>query len=262
MRGTASLLTFCLLASLLTGCQQSPKPHDQLDAVLWTQTSIEHELLYRQVYAAATRQLQPALADPHWDALAQPPRNLTGLPPALIVDIDETLLDNSSYFVEFGRYTPATWETWTARQSSTALPGDVSFTAKVRDEMGGLVVLVTNREQESCADVRRYLTGGYRGRGRLAFTHHHDPISGGCSPQPAEAMANASSRQPRRGIADGAKRVEGDGIGRAPFLHRPMERHPYDVHENRRGGGRQGRRRLRWRCSLPAVAPLVARESR
>ena len=79
---------------LLAGCQQTPPANDQLDAVLWTQTSIEHELIYRQLFANATRQLDVALADPTWDALPLPPRNLTGLPPAVVVDIDETLLDN------------------------------------------------------------------------------------------------------------------------------------------------------------------------
>nr|WP_252193587.1 hypothetical protein [Pseudomonas sp. TAE6080] len=36
--------------------------NDQLDAVLWTQTSIKHDLIYRQVFADATRQLDVALA--------------------------------------------------------------------------------------------------------------------------------------------------------------------------------------------------------
>ena len=90
-------LTFasiCLFSSLLVGCQQHPPANDQLDAVLWTQTSIEHELIYRQVFANATRQLDVALASKDWDALPFAPRNLSGLPPAVIVDIDETLLDN------------------------------------------------------------------------------------------------------------------------------------------------------------------------
>ena len=59
----------CLLSTALVGCQQQPPANDQLDAVLWTQTSIEHELIYRQVFASATRQLDTALADPTWDAI-------------------------------------------------------------------------------------------------------------------------------------------------------------------------------------------------
>ena len=88
------LASLCLLTTALAGCQQRPPANDQLDAVLWTQTSIEHELIYRQLFANATRQLDVALADPSWDALPFAPRNLAGLPPAVVVDIDETLLDN------------------------------------------------------------------------------------------------------------------------------------------------------------------------
>jgi hypothetical protein len=46
----------------LVGCQQYPPTNDQLDAVLWTQTSIKHDLIYRQVFADATRQFDVALA--------------------------------------------------------------------------------------------------------------------------------------------------------------------------------------------------------
>ena len=34
--------TASLLSIALAGCQQTPPANDQLDAVLWTQTSIEH----------------------------------------------------------------------------------------------------------------------------------------------------------------------------------------------------------------------------
>ena len=151
-----SLLPITLLPMLLLGCQQVPKPHDQLDAVLWTQTSIEHELLYRQVYAAATRQLQPALADPRWDALARPPRDLQGLPPALIVDIDETLLDNTPVnaqaVVDDGPYDYAQWYRWVEKAEARALPGSVDF-LQTADKLGITVYYLTNREPGQEADT-------------------------------------------------------------------------------------------------------------
>ncbi|SDI98040.1 5'-nucleotidase, lipoprotein e(P4) family [Pseudomonas flavescens] len=160
MRGTASLLTVCVLGSLLTGCQQTPKAHDQLDAVLWTQTAIEHELLYQQVYAAATRQLQPALADPRWDALAQPPRDLTGLAPAVIVDIDETLLDNTPVnarsVIEGGPYDYAEWYRWVAKAQARALPGSLAF-MQAAAKLGITPYYLTNREPGQEADTLRNL---------------------------------------------------------------------------------------------------------
>ncbi|TBU97585.1 5'-nucleotidase, lipoprotein e(P4) family [Phytopseudomonas dryadis] len=151
-----------LLLAALTGCQQHPPANDQLDAVLWTQTSIEHELIYRQVFAAATRQLQTALGDPAWDALAQAPRELHGLPPALIVDIDETLLDNTSLnahaIVADQPYDYGLWNQWVEDARAPALPGALEFIqAAVR--LGIKPYYLTNRshgqEQATLANLQR-----------------------------------------------------------------------------------------------------------
>ena len=160
MRSAAPALVIALLGTLLTGCQQTPKGHDQLDAVLWTQTAIEHEVLYQQIYAAATRQLQPALADPEWDALAQAPRDLSGLPPALIVDIDETLLDNTPVnakaVVDGGAYDYAEWYRWVEKAEARALPGSVAF-MQAAARLGITAYYLTNREPGQEADTLRNL---------------------------------------------------------------------------------------------------------
>lgn len=114
-------------------------------AVHWYRNSAEMRAVYEQTYALATGELR---------ALAQGlPRGSWGV----IMDVDETLLDNSGYVVEYGRYTPRTWDIWTAQQLAPALPGTTRFTDTVRRELGGLVVLVTNREQKACADTERNL---------------------------------------------------------------------------------------------------------
>lgn len=140
----------CLASALLAGCQQQPPANDQLDAVLWTQTSIEHELIYRQVFAEATRQIDVALATPTWDALALPPRDLTGLPPAVIVDIDETLLDNvplnARDILNNQVYSYDRWNTWVDQAKAQALPGAVAF-LKAAEQRGIKVYYLTNREQ-------------------------------------------------------------------------------------------------------------------
>ncbi len=139
----------CLLSTVLVGCQQQPPANDQLDAVLWTQTSIEHELIYRQVFASATRQLDAALADPTWDALPLPPRNLAGLPPAVVVDIDETVLDNVALnardIINNQVYSYDRWNTWVDQAKAQALPGAVAFLQAV-DKKGITVYYITNRE--------------------------------------------------------------------------------------------------------------------
>ncbi|MEW5509231.1 5'-nucleotidase, lipoprotein e(P4) family [Pseudomonas antarctica] len=144
----------CLLTTALTGCQQTPPANDQLDAVLWTQTSIEHELIYRQLFANATRQLDVALADPTWDALPFPPRNLTGLPPAVVVDIDETLLDNvplnARDIINNQVYSYDRWNTWVDQAKAQALPGAVAF-LQAAEQKGIKVYYLTNREHSQVA---------------------------------------------------------------------------------------------------------------
>ena len=144
----------CLLTTALAGCQQNPPANDQLDAVLWTQTSIEHELVYRQLFANATRQLDVALSDPTWDALPFPPRNLAGLPPAVVVDIDETLLDNvplnARDIINNQVYSYDRWNTWVDQAKAQALPGAVAF-LQAAQQKGIKVYYLTNREHSQVA---------------------------------------------------------------------------------------------------------------
>lgn len=161
MTRSVSLIA-ALLATLLTGCQQHPPANDQLDAVLWTQTSVEHDLLFRQVYASATQHLDRALADPAWDALAHAPRALHGLPPALIIDIDETLLDNvplnARSIINDRPYDYDAWYQWVDRAKAPALPGAVGF-LQAAARRGITPYYLTNRapgqEQATLENLRR-----------------------------------------------------------------------------------------------------------
>ena len=76
---------------------QIPPPDDSLNATVWFQTSVERDLVFRGIYRAAGARLDAALADKGWDALPKEDRgnDPRALPPAIIVDVDETVLDNS-----------------------------------------------------------------------------------------------------------------------------------------------------------------------
>src|SRR5207249_7419187 len=77
---------------------QDPPASDLLNAVLWMQRSVEYKASALTAFALARIRLDQALADPNWTAA---PREQTGayqsLPPAIILDIDETIVDNSGY---------------------------------------------------------------------------------------------------------------------------------------------------------------------
>ena len=127
-------------------------PNDDLDAVAWTQTAIEHDLIYLQTYRDAESRLLAALHDPHWDALPKddrvaPPK---GLKPAVVLDIDETALDNSPYQARLvkngGEYNEATWAAWCKEERARALPGAVAFT-RFAASHGIAVIFISNRDE-------------------------------------------------------------------------------------------------------------------
>ena len=158
-----ALATFALLA----GCAAAP-PHpatvpaaaatsavanDNLNAVVWTQTAIEHDLIYLQTYRDAQSRLLAALHDPHSDALAKEDRTtpIAGLPPAVVLDIDETVLDNSPYQARLlksgGSYDEASWAAWCKEERARAMPGALAFT-RYATEHGIAVIYLSNRAQD------------------------------------------------------------------------------------------------------------------
>src|SRR5829696_3327072 len=73
------------------------RPHENLNAVAWMQASVEYEASAMQAYRAAARQLDAALADPSWTAAIEQTADASKLPPAVVLDVDETVLDNSPF---------------------------------------------------------------------------------------------------------------------------------------------------------------------
>ncbi len=141
----------------------TPAADDNLNAVAWTQTAIEHDLIYVQTYRDARSQLLTALHDPHWDALGKSDRitPLTHLQPAVILDIDETVLDNSPYQARVvksgGEFNEADWAAWCKEQNARALPGAVEFT-QFAARHGIAVIYISNRardlDQATLANLR------------------------------------------------------------------------------------------------------------
>ncbi len=110
-----------------------------VNATLYQNASAEVAWLFEQGYAFARLKLDANLA------------TADSLPPAVIVDVDETVLDNSPYELEnirAGRtYTPATWKQWTARAEAKALPGAVQFLTYAASR-GCAVYYITNRDAD------------------------------------------------------------------------------------------------------------------
>jgi len=114
------------------------------EAVRWSSDSAEHRALFLEVYRAATAHVE---------------REAAGRAPgswAVILDADETTIDNSVYQIERARagrpFDAASWRAWCARREAVPLPGAAAFLARVR-ALGGKIAIVTNRTADECPDT-------------------------------------------------------------------------------------------------------------
>jgi len=125
---------------------------DNLNAVLWVQTSAEYRAACETVYRAAADKLGIALQEKNWDALVPGERDNAGktaaLKPAVIMDVDETVLDNSPYQARLVRngkeYDEVTWDQWVAEKKAKAVPGVVDF-ARAAAAKGITILYLSNR---------------------------------------------------------------------------------------------------------------------
>lgn len=116
--------------------------------VKWVRSSAEFPAITRQVYRVATQQVLAqagALPAGSW---------------AVILDADETVLDNSEHERRVSlagtSFSDATWVPWVRERSAPAIPGAVEFIGAVQ-RAGGRIAIVTNRADSLCADTRTNL---------------------------------------------------------------------------------------------------------
>ena len=134
-----------------------PKGHEDLDATLWVRCAAEYKAITRQTFAAATRQLILAMASSDWTAIPNG-KSATGSsvlqgkparPVCVIMDVDETVLDNSAYqrdlILNDSSFTGESWSRFVKEKVSTAVPGAKSFVDTCR-RLGVVVFFVTNRD--------------------------------------------------------------------------------------------------------------------
>lgn len=121
---------------------------DGINAVLWLRTASEAAATHLQAYAMARRALDMALADPSWTAAVEQTGDYSRLPPAVIVDVDETILDTSDEAVERLRngrgFNKEDWNAYVQRENATPVPGALGFLRHAASK-GVTVFYVSNR---------------------------------------------------------------------------------------------------------------------
>ena len=158
-----------LLAGWLMGCRtgaglapDQPGPYEGLDAVLWVQTSAEYRVSAEQAYRLALLRLDHSLRPENagWTAAVEQKPGYAALPPAVILDVDDTVLASTPFQAELvrqhARFRPEAWAAWVRKEEAPAVPGSLALARSAR-ERGVRVFYVTNREIDLEEATRRNL---------------------------------------------------------------------------------------------------------
>jgi 5'-nucleotidase (lipoprotein e(P4) family) len=149
-RSLTVALALAWLAGTAALAGEAPGPSDLLNAELWMQRSVEYRANCLTVYALARTRLDEALADKGWTAFDQT-GEYQALPPAVVLDLDETAIDNSPYeaglALSGGDFDSKSWDAWTRAEQAKAIPGAVEFTTYAAAK-GVKVFYVSNRNAE------------------------------------------------------------------------------------------------------------------
>ena len=143
-----TIFTFLLFVPVQFAAQTSTSPQTVIDneyqtyAVLWTQSSAEYRALALQAFTLARLRVD--------QDLAQHKSRRRMKPPAIIVDADETVLDNSRFQAELilrnVAFTSQSWQDWINRADAGAVPGALDF-LNYSYRRGVRVFYITNRRQ-------------------------------------------------------------------------------------------------------------------
>ena len=162
--------------------QQSADKEYEVGATLWQQSSGEERALAYQAFALARLMLDRDLS------------RRTRMKRAVIVDVDETILDNSRHeawqIKNHRNYNAQDWTEWCNRAAADAVPGAVEF-LRYATSRGVRVFYITNRK-----DIEK--EGTARNLKRLGFPEVTDETL------LIRTDPNSSTKEPRR-LAVGKK---------------------------------------------------------
>jgi len=137
------ILFLAISVSVIAGCTKQKSisienaQEHLVNAVIWTQYSAEKQALYYQMFNLAKTQL-----------LANKTNSENTKPKAVVVDIDETMLDNSPFEVKCintGKpYSKESWNKWVTQSNAKALPGAKEF-SKFAEKNNIDVFYISNR---------------------------------------------------------------------------------------------------------------------
>lgn len=157
-------LCLALARNLSVRADPAPPPLGH-NAVLWSQQAPEHAACLQSLWTLAALRLDQALADPAWAAIpGGQEAPFAHKPPALILDLDETVLDNSPFVARlamqrrgYDQQAEAEWARWVESAAAPALPGVLDFLRLARAK-GVDLFFISNRTADQEPATRRNLS--------------------------------------------------------------------------------------------------------
>ena len=150
MRYLKPIFLALVVSGLLNGCS---KTTHLVQSNLWVQNSGEYRALAFQAFNTAKWRL---------DDLLQ--RAKFAKPPCIVLDLDETCLDNSPYtgyqIKENKGYTTESWQAWTSLAEADSIPGSVSF-LKWADTKVDIFYISNRRVAELDATIKNMQALGF-----------------------------------------------------------------------------------------------------
>ncbi len=143
-------LTIVAFSFALCACAATRSTYDPKNdlGIMWVKHAAEYRALTTQVYRDAMDDLPAFIEDTTW-SMVSVRADSSALPPAVILDVDETVVSNVNFQLTFDRpFASHKLDSWAANNQALAIPGVTLFVNTARS-LGVTVFFVTNRPCET-----------------------------------------------------------------------------------------------------------------
>ena len=119
--------------------------------VRWVRESKEYVALCNQVYANAIDKLKDTISPNNYSL------NIINNNYAVVMDLDETVLDNSDYQVELynknEKYNPDSWDEWVVKEDAKLVPGAYEYISFLRNH-NIQIIFISNRMHKRLQETK------------------------------------------------------------------------------------------------------------
>lgn len=143
-------LVLIAVVSFVAACAPRQQQADaDMDALLWSTASAEYDVIARQIFFQAQRQLDRQLSKKGETAVLEQQRSFESLPPAIIVDVDDTLLSNGALHYQLMAegipFNNEIWATWVGEARAKPIAGALEYVTYAHKK-GVTVFYISNRD--------------------------------------------------------------------------------------------------------------------